>query len=258
MFDSITTVIFDLDGTLYCGDSPVHNAAYTVNQLRKSKTQVLFLTNNSVKTREQIKDKLQSMNIPCSVDEIFTSGYMAVLYAQNKKLTDIYICGSDGLKKEFENAGFIHTDTEYAKNIIIGYNPDFSYKKLTEAFSVALNADYIIACNKERSFPGNDNKLFPGCGAMVAPIEFCTNRTVDVVVGKPYPQILDLVCQKYNLKPNQVLMIGDTYESDISMAKQFGCYSAYFNSNPDKTKYPSDIYITELSQLCTYFHIKEK
>ena len=254
MFNTIKTVIFDLDGTLYCGDSPVQNAEYVTNQLRKIGIQVLFLTNNSVKTRKQIEEKLHNFNIQCSIDEIFTSGYMSVLYAQNKKLTDIYICGSDGLREEFENAGFIHTDTENAKNIVIGYNPDFSYKKLTEAFLVARNAEYIIACNKERSFPGNDNKLFPGCGAMVAPIEFCTNRTVNVVVGKPSVEMLKLICQKYNLKPNQLLMVGDTYESDILMAKNFGCYSAYFNANPDKIKFPSDMHINELSQLYSYFH----
>lgn len=254
MFNSITTIIFDLDGTLYCGDKPVKNAAYTINQLRKIGIQVLFLTNNSVKTREEIKDKLQSMNIPCSVDEIFTSGYMAVLYAQNKKLTDIYICGSDGLKEEFKNAGFTNINSKDAKNLVIGYDPNFSYKELTTAFSIALHAKHIIACNKERFFPGENNKLFPGCAAMVAPIEFCSNRTADVVVGKPSPQMLKLVCHKFNLQPNQLLMVGDTYESDILMAQNFGCYSAYFNTNPDKIKYPSDIYINELSQLCTYFH----
>ena len=42
MFDSVTTVIFDLDGTLYCADTPVQNAAYTVNQLRKNGIQVLI------------------------------------------------------------------------------------------------------------------------------------------------------------------------------------------------------------------------
>ena len=54
MFNTIKTVIFDLDGTLYCGDSPVQNAEYVTNQLRKIGIQVLFLTNNSVKTRKQI------------------------------------------------------------------------------------------------------------------------------------------------------------------------------------------------------------
>ena len=254
MFDSVTTVIFDLDGTLYCADTPVQNAAYTFNQLRKNGIQVLFLTNNSVKTRAQIRNKLQKLEIQCSIDEIFTSGYMAVLYSLYKELADIYICGSDGLKEEFQNAGFININSKDAKNLVIGYDPSFSYKELTNAFSIALKAQHIIACNKERYFPGENNKLFPGCAAMVAPIEYCSNRTADIVVGKPNPQMLKLICRKYNLKPNQLLMVGDTYESDILMAQNFGCYSAYFNTNPDKIKYPSDIYINELSQLCTYFH----
>lgn len=254
MLDSITTVIFDLDGTLYCGNSPVENAAYTVKQLRKKELQVLFLTNNSVKTRKQICNKLQQMEIQCCENEIFTSGYTATLYAKHNNLTDIYICGSENLRKEFKNAGFSDCSDKNAKNLVIGYDPDFSYAKLAEAFSVALNAEHIIACNKERSFPGSDGKLLPGCAAMVAPIEYCANRPADVVIGKPHTGMLELICKEYNLKPNQILIVGDTYESDILMAQKFGCRSAYFSKNCDKAKYPADIHLDELSRLCTYFH----
>lgn len=254
MLDSITTVVFDLDGTLYYGDFPVRNAAYTVNQLRKIGLQILFLTNNSVKTRKQIRNKLQRMEIQCTENEIITSGYTAALYAKYNNLTDIYICGSEGLREEFENAGFTACSSKDAKNLVIGYDPDFSYTKLSEAFSAALNAEHIIACNKERSFPGNDNTLLPGCAAMVAPIEYCANRPADVVIGKPQTRMLELICREHTVAPNQILVVGDTYESDILMAQKFGCQSAYFNGNHDKTKYPADIHLDELSRLCTYFH----
>lgn len=256
MLDSITTVIFDLDGTLYCGSSPVRNATYTVNQLRKTGLQILFLTNNSVKTRGQIRSKLLQMEIQCFENEVITSGYTAALYAKHNNLSDIYICGSENLQEEFKNAEFAVCSSKCAKNLVIGYDPDFSYTKLCEAFSVALNAEHIIACNKERSFPGNDRRLLPGCAAMVASIEYCANRSADVVVGKPHTRMLELVCREHNLKPNQILVVGDTYESDIVMAQEFGCRSAYFNENCDKAKYSADIHLDELSQLCTYFTIK--
>lgn len=254
MLDSITTVIFDLDGTLYCGDLPVKNAAYTVAKLREIGLKILFLTNNSVKTRKQIRNKLLKMEIQCREDEIFTSGYTAALYAKYNNLTNIYICGTENLHEEFKNANVSLCGSDLAENLVIGYDPDFSYTKLSEAFSVALNAKHVIACNKERYFPGNNNKLLPGCAAMVAPIEYCAKRQADIIVGKPHTLMLELICREHNLKPNQILTVGDTYESDILMAQKFGCKNAYFNRDYDKEKYPADIHLDELSRLCTYFH----
>ena len=82
-------------------------------------------------------------------------------------------------------------------NLLIGYNPEMTYEGLTRALQVALHAKQIIACNKERVFPGENQRPMPGCGAMTAPIEWCTHRDCDLVIGKLNTFIVDDLIENY-------------------------------------------------------------
>lgn len=93
-----------------------------------------------------------------------------------------------------------------------------TYDDLTSA----LHAKLIMACNRERTFPGENSKLMPDCGAMSAPIEWCAQRECDVIIGKPKTLMVELLCEQEKLPAERFLMIGDTYESDIRMADRAG------------------------------------
>lgn len=225
MFENVKAVLFDLDGTVYYGSRIIDGANEAIKHCRACGKQVFFLTNNSTKTREQIFQKLLGMGIDCKFDEVLTSGYVAALYAQKEKLEDIYICGSENLVSEFESLGVHVVGAEQAHNLLIGYDPAFDYEKMTNAVRVAMHARKVIACNKEKTFLGEGAKPFPGCGGMVAPIEWCSGRTADYVIGKPNTLMLDITGEMLGLTSDQMLVVGDTYESDILMANKKGCPS---------------------------------
>ena len=225
MFETARVVMFDLDGTIYYGSRIIDGANDVIRHCRTLGKQVFFLTNNSTKTRKQIFEKLQGMQIDCGYDEVLTSGYVAALYAQKEELADIYICGSENLVSEFESLGVSIADADHARNLFIGYDPTFNYEKLTVAVRVAQRADKIIACNKEKTFLGEGALPFPGCGGMVAPIEWCAARQSDYVIGKPNTLMLDITCERLGITNSEALVVGDTYESDILMANRFGCAS---------------------------------
>ena len=44
----------------------------------------------------------------------------------------------------------------------------------------------------------------------------------DVSIAKPHPEIVIKACEKFNLDPSSVVLVGDT-ESDISAGKKAGC-----------------------------------
>lgn len=227
----IKCAFLDLDGTIYYGEKIIDGANDVVNKFRDNKIDVFFLTNNSTKTRREIFSKLSKIGVDCKLEEIITSGYIASLYAKKQKMNNIYIFGSDGLKNEFAEQGLIMDGTDKAHNLVIGYNPKFTYEQVSVAMRVAFNAQHIIACNKERFFPGENAVIMPGCGAMVAPIEWCANREVDYVIGKPNTLMLEILCEEKGFSPEEVIMIGDTYDSDIVMANKFGCKSIYIGKN---------------------------
>lgn len=227
----IKVIFFDLDGTVYYGSKLIDGADKVIKKCRESGYKVYFLTNNSTKTRKQIYEKLVKMGIECDYQEVITSGYIATLYALREKMKDVFVFGSDGLKKEFMDAGITVVEDSNAHNLIIGYDMDFKYEALTTAMNVAFNAKCIIACNKERYYPGENGILMPGCGAMVASIEWCCDRIVDYVIGKPNTLMIDMMCSQNNVMPDETIMIGDTYESDITMAHKAGSHSIYIGNN---------------------------
>lgn len=225
MFEDTKAVLFALDGTIYHGSQLIEGAADAVRHCRDLGKAVCFLTNNSSETRSQIFHKVRDMGIDCTFREMLTSGYIAALYAHREKLPNVYVCGSRNLISEFEKLSVHTVDEEEAETLVIGFDPDFEFEKLQAAVRVAENASTMIACSKDRTFPGEDASCVPGCGAMVSAIEWCSNRMVDTVLGKPNTFMLEAACEQLNLAYEEVLVVGDSYESDILMANKLGCPS---------------------------------
>ena len=224
-------VLLDLDGTIYYGSQLIDGANETIRFFRDAEKKVYFTTNNSTKTRKQIFEKLLKIGVDCKYDEVITSGYLAALYAQQENLQNMYIFGSEHLRTEFDNMGVSYNQTEHAENLLIGYNPAMTYEKLTDALQVALHAKKIIACNKDRVFPGEGKRLMPGCGAMTAPIEWCAKRECDIIIGKPSTTMIELISEKEKTPSYRMLVIGDSYESDIVMAKLAGAKHILIGKN---------------------------
>lgn len=219
----IKAVLFDLDGTIYYGSKRIDGANETISFFREKGIRVYFTTNNSTKTRKQIFDSLTGMGIDCKLDEILNSGYLAALTAKKNELEDVYVFGSPNLLDEFNAVG-VKTcqDEDAAQNLLIGYDPAMSYEGLAKAVRVALHARCIIACNRERVFPGEGARLMPGCGAMTAPVEWCSGRECDYVIGKPNTLMIDMLSEMTGISRKGFLVVGDTYESDIAMANIAG------------------------------------
>ena len=113
--------------------------------------------------------------------------------------------------------------------LVVGLDKNYSYYKLAEIMPYAKLAVPIIACNKDVSFPTDYGQWQPGAGPIVASVECALNRPA-TVVGKPNPWMLELICADWGIKKENMLVIGDSYDSDIQMADKFGCKSVLVNS----------------------------
>lgn len=242
-------VLFDLDGTIYYGNKIIEGANDTISFFRKHGKKIYFTTNNSTKTRQQIYERLKNMGVDCSLKEVLTSGYLAALNAKKHFMEDIYIFGSENLISEFKEVGVVVNQEETAKNLLIGYDPNVTYEGLTKALQVAMHANCIMACNKERVYPGDNGRLMPGCGAMTAPIEWCANRPCDFIIGKPNTLMIDLLTGIEHIEANRFLVIGDTYESDIIMANCSGAKSILIS----KKDHPNALTVHKISDIINLF-----
>jgi HAD superfamily hydrolase (TIGR01450 family) len=224
--DKIKAVGIDLDGVVYLGNKLAPGAAGAIEAIRRMGLRALFVTNNSVKSRAQIAAKLEKLGVKAPVSEIFTSGYAAagLLKRLNKKAR-ILALGAVGLKNELRKSGLNLTEKPACDFLLVGLDLEFSYAKISLGLEALKKGAKFIACNRDADFPVENNRILPGCNAMVGAIEAASGKKPDYIAGKPNTFMLDLISRALKIRPEEILIIGDMPQSDILMANRFGCPS---------------------------------
>ena len=226
LFERIKAVAFDLDGTIYYGDTLADKSLELTKSLREMGVKVFYFTNNSIKTREEIFEKLSDMGLELSINDVYTSAYATALYARENKLRKVYCMGSEGLIRELEKNGIqVINDGKNVDGIIVGFDTEFNYDKLSRALSILQKGCKLIVCNRDRNYLVENGRLLPGLGPIVAAIEYSYAKKADYMVGKPNTYMLKILAKEHKLRNNEILVVGDSYETDIKMARRYRCPS---------------------------------
>jgi HAD superfamily hydrolase (TIGR01450 family) len=105
---------------------------------------------------------------------------------------------------------------------VIAFDRTFDYAKLNTALQAVRHSDArLIATNPDRTCPTEDGEI-PDCAGMIAAVEAVTGRTVDTIVGKPSPIILEVALRTLGVPASDAVMVGDRIETDILMGKRLG------------------------------------
>ena len=222
----IKAFAFDLDGTIYTGDTLVDGADDLLLFLRSRGLRVFFFTNGSARARMQVREKLGGLGIEAGLDEIYTSAFATAKWVADRGIRQVFCLGAQGLRDEL--AGFGVESTENASGaeaLVIGLDTGFSYQTLSAVMPFREDERPLIACNRDASYPVGDTHFKPGCGALVAAVEAALERAVDCSVGKPNCFMFDLLCANAGLAAHQVAVVGDSLASDIGMALKAGAPS---------------------------------
>jgi HAD superfamily hydrolase (TIGR01450 family) len=222
--NGIKLFAFDLDGTLYTAEKAMYGAIDVVKYLQTC-SRVVYFTNNSSKTVNEIHKKLNKLGFLTNFKNIYTSSSAAADYLRAVRINNVFVIGSKGLKEELLKADINISQNEKAKNLLVGLDFDFNYDKIAIALNILRNGGKFVACNEDRSFPVENDRLLPGCGAMVGAISAVSGRKPDFIIGKPNTYILEQIARDYGVNRKQVIVVGDSFESDIRMALNFGCRS---------------------------------
>jgi len=230
-------------GVLWAGDRVLPNVRETLTYLRNQKKQIIFVTNNSMKSRRAYVQKFKKLNIQATEEEIFGSSYAAAIYiARVLKLSKdkkVYILGERGVEEELEAENVSYaggtdpedrkefTEEDYEKikpdesvgAVLCGLDQHISYKKISKAFTYLRQEPTVefIATNTDSTYPTHGT-FFPGAGATTtAALEYATKRKA-TVCGKPSQTMMDAIFAKYELNRERTCMVGDRLNTDI----QFG------------------------------------
>lgn len=223
---TIKAVGLDLDGVVYLGDDAIPGAAAAVATLRNRGRRVLLLTNNSARTRPAIAAKLASLGIPATELDIVSSAWAAARHLQATS-GRVAVVGTEALRQELRTAGIAIVPFHEAETLLVGYKPDFSYADVRDACQALDAGAQFVACNTERRYPVADGTRLPGCGPGVAAIAHAAERAPDFVVGKPSAYYLKLALETAEVAREEMLIVGDSWASDIEMAISAGCPAAF-------------------------------
>lgn len=232
----IKVIAFDLDGTIYNGAQIINGALETIEFFRKIGKKICFFTNNSSLSRIQIFTKLRKFSINLTETDIYCCSYAVKVYLREEKYKNLFVIGSNVLKEEVSNSG-INVFNEARNNqidaLLIGMDVDFSFFKLSQAYEVLQRNDSckIIVCNMDCNFPVEDGLRKPGCGAIASSILVASNRDFDFMIGKPNSYMLNLIAKEKNVLPKEILVIGDSFESDIAMANNTNSHSILIDNS---------------------------
>ncbi len=222
----------DLDGTVYLGKRPLPNIKEVLQYLREQGKRLLFLTNDASLRRERIAAKLHNMGIAVTPEEIINPSYVAVRYLrQHHSDTPLYVIGEGDLPGELAAAGLpLCADPNQIGAVLVSTDHRFNYRKLKTAFNAIRRGAVFLATNADRTYPNQHGEEVPDAGAIIAALEACTARSVDVLFGKPATLMAELALETVGLPAEQCLLIGDNPETDIRMGNQLGIPTALVRS----------------------------
>lgn len=217
---NIKGYLIDLDGTVYLGNKAIPEAKDFIEYLQKNHIPFLFVTNNATKTPESVQQLLFDIcDINVSPDTVYTSGMATTAYlSQHYPNKSIYVIGEDALTSLISGAGFVLTE-ENPDIVVVGMDRSVTYDKLSIASIALNNGAAFIGTNPDKKIPTDRGQL-PGAGSLIACLETATGIQ-PTIIGKPEPIIIEEALRKLNLNKDDVVMVGDNYETDILGAINF-------------------------------------
>ncbi|AKP63613.1 HAD family sugar phosphatase [Levilactobacillus koreensis JCM 16448] len=208
--------LIDLDGTVYAGSKRYPAAKRFVERLQAAGTAFKFVTNNTTKLPVDVVANLaDNHDIHVTTDNVYTAGLATADYLDQRAgdgERTVYVVGEIGLRQALMAKGFT-VDEEHPRYVVVGLDSDVTYEKFAKAVLAIRSGSTFIGTNSDSNIP-KARGLMPGAGALVDLVRYAT-QTQPIFVGKPEPIILQNSLAQLGIAPEDALMVGDNYQTDI-------------------------------------------
>lgn len=234
--------LFDLDGTVYSGNTILPGVLSTLNRLREQEKSLLFVTNTTIRTVEEVRQRLEQFGVGCRDDEIMTALSVAGMYFRDvEPSAKVFMIGEKAMKQELDRCGVETTeDALGATHVLVGLDRQFTYDRLNQGMKALRNGALLIAANPDPFCPIDDGAI-PDTWSLVKALETASLQQTFKVIGKPSAYYAEKAFEKLDIAPNHCLMVGDRIETDIRFGNAHGMYTALVLTGADSRK---DILLT--------------
>lgn len=223
-----TGYLIDMDGVIYRENQLIPGAMEFVQALNATGTPFLFLTNNSAPTPEDLAVRLKHLGVHgLSARHFYTSALnTADFLSETDPGCTVFVIGEGGLLTALHERK-IANDGIRPRYVVVGEGMT-TMEKLVKAHECIERGARLLATNPDNWCPVSSEKTRPGAGSTAAFLEASTGRHA-YFLGKPNGYMFHRARRKLAevalSEPEQVVMIGDTMETDIRGAMEAGMQS---------------------------------
>ena len=187
--NDVDCIVMDCDGVLWQGETLLPGVRESIQLLREMGKRLVFVTNNSNKSRRQYVHKFEKLGIFVEKEEVFSAAFAAAAYLKTQKFAKkAMVIGGQGIVDEL-NEMYLEVDpgvfnavqcTEMdweeldidpdCGAVIVGQDTSFTYAKLAYA-SLAIQRGAVFVATNPDAGDAIGPGLMPGAGAIVAAVE---------------------------------------------------------------------------------------
>jgi len=214
-------IILDLDGTIYRDSRVIPGAPNAIARLREQGHDLVFVTNAIESPTEHVA-RLAQFNIPVSPEEIINASLILSRHLSHiMPNAAVFAISDPPLLEQLRPSFRISEDTDEIDVVIASCDRTFDYHKLNVGFQALRRGAHFWATNADATCPVPGGEL-PDAGAVIGALEGCSNRKVELVVGKPSPVVAEIALEQLGRSAQECLIVGDRLETDILMGHRAG------------------------------------
>ncbi len=246
--DDYDLFLFDLWGVIVEGSKIYPNSIELVNSLLAKGKNVYFVS-NAPRPGVNTAKKLKSWGVAkVSKDMVFTSGDITRKYLKESKEKFkidepiLYHIGRDRNDDILQDTNYeLTTDLNKANIVLLSIFRD-GHENRAEfddiLAEIAKRKIITICANPDTTIPLQGSVRYCA-GYFASKIEQHGGKVI--YTGKPHPQIYEeLLTTVPEMDKNRILMIGDTFETDILGARNCGIHSALVMTGNASLRYNKD------------------
>jgi HAD superfamily hydrolase (TIGR01450 family) len=215
-FASATLWIVDLDGVIWLTGEPIGDVSSAIAALRAHGRRVVFATNNSAPTTEELRARLERIGIPAPAEDLVSSAAAAASLLTPGR--PVKVLAGAGVREALEARGVKAVDHGPVDAALVGWSRSFDFDTLADMATAARASGRLIGTNQDPTHPTPDG-LVPGSGALLAAVATASG-VVPEIAGKPHQPMADLMAERFGFRPgdDSVVVVGDQPGTDGALA----------------------------------------
>ena len=219
---NIKAIFLDLDGTIYLGSNLIEGVLEFLERCDSKGIKKFFLSNNSSKSVSEYVVKLKSLGIHANENDVLLSTHDLISWLGKEGINETYLVGTEGMRSMLEESG-VNTQSEKPQYVVLGYDTEINYEKLTKATIHLHNGIPLVASHPDIVCPSPDGGL-PDVGAYLSLFEATCGVKANHICGKPNAGMILHKIEELGLDPSECAMIGDRLYTDLEMAERAGVF----------------------------------